>query len=459
MENQLSSVQKGESYFIKLILFFSLYGIIVLCSGCPTIQNPCAPFMDKCDDLQAVPLTDRYIIQLSDQYIKDTRDSLPEGVPFESFLESEIRAIVEVPREEEIWKFCGCGLVLMKVLDTSIGIEDRVTGAKSRLDQNGNMGIAGFDYEIPVGPFPNDPREAIKRDTILPYNIPIKNPKSNSVKVAIVDTGCQYDHNDLQNVMWENPNGEVIGNGNDEDENCFEDDFIGYDFINKNPWFNDVDGHGTHVAGIVASKIPQNDIDLKIMNLKVLELRRASLFDAVCGIQYAIDKKADIINLSWGYYSKNESPILKNVLVESHSKKIIIVTSAGNDNMNVDCCLHWPSNFTAYPDLDNVLSIAALADTDGGTNFVIADYSNFGLFSVDLSAAGTNILSAYPPNIQEALSGTSMAAPAVAGELAKIKALSNLSYQAIITELMNSKSSTFSSANLKATVTNKYINP
>ncbi|MEM6726779.1 MAG: S8 family serine peptidase [Bacteroidota bacterium] len=118
--------------------------------------------------------------------------------------------------------------------------------------------------------------------------------------VAIIDTGIDYTHPLLTNYIWTNGNEttDII----DNDGNCLVDDGRGYNLAGRdnNPFDDSESGHGTHIAGIVSNVLLPSKLDL--MNLKSHDSEGfGTLFNGVCGIYYARDKKADVINLSWGY--------------------------------------------------------------------------------------------------------------------------------------------------------------
>ena len=117
------------------------------------------------------------------------------------------------------------------------------------------------------------------------------------VTVAIVDTGIDLDHPDLVSNLWVNP-GEIAGNGIDDDGNGFIDDIHGYDFNGNDANPNDFNGHGTHVAGTVASASNSYGstgvaYDASIMAVQVLSASGSgSMFDVAAGIIYAVDNGA-----------------------------------------------------------------------------------------------------------------------------------------------------------------------
>ncbi len=238
------------------------------------------------------------------------------------------------------------------------------------------------------------------------YNASVSEP---IVTIAIVDTGFEENNTYLQNAVWENP--ELI-----DSENCFLNDSSGYDFLNANGNPVDLTGHGTGVAGVVAGGF-NSGIDLNMMNLKFFESERSTLFPAICAMYYAIDNGAQVMNLSWGFVSKESIPnILKDVLDYAAERDVLIVTSAGNRGLKIDVVKKFPANYNK----PNIMTVGAFVQV-AGSNPEIAPYSNLGLNNVDLLANG-QVETAGLLNTVEVLSGTSMAAPLVSKTAAEIRA-------------------------------------
>ncbi|MEM9541393.1 MAG: S8 family serine peptidase [Cyanobacteria bacterium P01_E01_bin.42] len=248
---------------------------------------------------------------------------------------------------------------------------------------------------------------------------------SKDVVVAVIDTGVDYNHQDLASNIWQN-SGEIAGNGIDDDGNGYVDDIYGYDFGNSDadpmddmlPFVFD-NGHGTHVAGTIGA-VGNNNLGIvgvsPNVSLMALSVRdNASSFgqsalslDAITqSIYYAVDNGANIINVSLGgsIYSQLEY----DAISYANNNEVLVVAAAGNDSSNNDLIDVYPSNYN----LPNIISVAATDHKDS-----LAHFSNFGENTVDLAAPGMNILSTFPNNEYVGMSGTSMAAPHVSGSLA-----------------------------------------
>ena len=242
------------------------------------------------------------------------------------------------------------------------------------------------------------------------------------VVVGVIDSGVDYTHPDLDDNLWFNT-GEIFGNGIDDDGNGYIDDAIGYDFINNDADPYDDEGHGTHVAGTIAAEA-NNGIgvvgvapEAKIMALKIFDANgNTNSFAAIRAIEYATMMGADITNNSWGGGPYNQA--LYDAIAAAGQAGQVFVASAGNGGAdsigdNNDLFPHYPDSY----DLDNIVSVAASNHID---QFGV--FSNYGPTSVDLLAPGVDIWSTVPGGGYQALNGTSMAAPHVAGAAALILA-------------------------------------
>ena len=237
------------------------------------------------------------------------------------------------------------------------------------------------------------------------------------VVVAVVDTGVRLDHPDLRDNLWRNPN-EVAGNGIDDDRNGFVDDMHGADVLSGGGVPNDDEGHGTHVAGIIAARAG-NGVggsgvapDARIMAVKALDARRTGTISSLAaGIRYAVRNGADVINASIN--GDDASASLREAIAEAGRAGVTIVASAGNDRRDIDLLPSYPA---ALPD-DHLLAVTA-TDDDG----LLWSLANRGANAVDLAAPGAHILSTARDGGYEYRSGTSMAAPHVAGALALLTA-------------------------------------
>jgi len=226
-----------------------------------------------------------------------------------------------------------------------------------------------------------------------------------TVMIAVIDSGIDLTHVDLQNNLWTNP-GEIAGNGIDDDSNGYIDDVNGWNFVFSSNDVWDDNGHGTLVAGVAAA-IGGNGAGIvgvcpecRIMPVKVMQASGAANYsDIAAGVLYAAQKGAKVINLSLGGYANSNT--LKNAIDTAvNTYGVVVVAGAGNDNLNQ---AFYPA---AY---DNVLAVAGTAEDDTKLNF-----SNYAAW-VDVSAPAVNIRTTALGGDWANGSGTSIASPFAAG--------------------------------------------
>ncbi len=285
-------------------------------------------------------------------------------------------------------------------------------------------------------------------------------PGKPAVKIAVIDTGVDpyygyfatgsngtvfnpaYDLtstelNDFQSGDVGIPfdyGAQIQGNSTDDNDSCLDDDFYGYDYFHKNNNPADAQGHGTHIAGTIMTGQLDSLNNIRIMPLQFGGYEIAGdtssafscdLFAGLCAINYATNNGADVINLSWGYYSNEVNAPLERELFFARAADIVVVASTGNDGVSIDSCQHWPSNFRdSFP--ENMLAVAALDSLRPDSTMGIASYSNTGTKADCLAASGTQINSARIGTVfgYVNLSGTSMAAAVISRRAAMLRYLS-----------------------------------
>lgn len=237
------------------------------------------------------------------------------------------------------------------------------------------------------------------------------------VIVAIVDTGIDYSHEDLNGNIWTNGD-EIANNGIDDDCNGYVDDVYGWNFYNNSNkvYTGSEDDHGTHGAGtIIASAdngtgiagIVQSD-NVKVMSVKALggQEGSGSTASVISAIQYAEANGASICNLSLGT-SENDRVLYQTIA----NSNMLFVVAAGNDSQNTDKQASYPASY----DLENLISVGNL-NYDGTLHYS----SNYGESTVDIAAPGSYILSTTSNNGYSYMTGTSMSAPFVSGAAALV---------------------------------------
>ena len=199
------------------------------------------------------------------------------------------------------------------------------------------------------------------------------------VVVAVIDSGVDYNHEDIAANIWVNQAESNGVTGVDDDSNGYIDDIRGWDFANNDNDPMDGAGHGTHCAGTIAA-VANNNLGIigiapmaKIMPVKGLsDSGRGSTNNLAMSVKYAADNGADILSNSWG--GQGTVQTLIDVFHYAHSLGCVCIAAAGNDNMDV---------FYSTP--ANIDSVIAVAATDH--NDIRADFSNYGS-EVDVAAPG-----------------------------------------------------------------------
>jgi subtilisin family serine protease len=223
-----------------------------------------------------------------------------------------------------------------------------------------------------------------------------------SVIVAVIDGGVDITHPDLRDHLWQNK-AEVPGNGVDDDGNGIVDDVNGASFTTHTGDVHDDTGHGTHVSGIIL----QTDPSAKIMALKAGNGHFVDVPAATAAIYYAVDHGARVINLSWAFPSGDGT--LAQALQYAHDHGVLVAAAAGNFGHSNDVIPTFPASYSS----DTLVAVAATCD--GQT---LASFSNYGKLSVTIAAPGCDIRSTVPGGGYALMTGTSMAAPEVAGAAA-----------------------------------------
>lgn len=356
---------------------------------------------------------------MEDYYLFSSSDSTTTIADIETVIGSQNIEIIEPNYYLEMFEFPQDSLFdyqwyLHNIGQMYYGI-DRIEG-----DNNDQLvmksGTAGADIGL-TDYYTNTPAEKTK------------------IVVAIIDSGVDVTHPELQGQFWKNID-EIPLNGIDDDHNGYIDDTLGFDISGDNfAFFNQVGdndptdhvGHGSHIAGIIAAKndsvgvvgVAPNSL---IMPLKVFP--NFTIAVAVEGIIYAVDNGADIISLSWG--TPFESAILKDALSYARANNVFVCIAPGNTG-NTD--VFFPAGF------DSTFVVAA-SNSDGYLTY----FTTFGPH-IDIVAPGEDILSIrgagtdlYAPSpsnepfvriigddsLYYLSDGTSMSTPVVAGAAALI---------------------------------------
>lgn len=241
-----------------------------------------------------------------------------------------------------------------------------------------------------------------------------------SVVVAVIDTGVDYTHEDLKDNIWVNTK-EIPGNGIDDDGNGYIDDVYGVDLETGRDSGMDDNGHGTHVAGIIAASNNHIGVVGLAYNVKLMPIKAgmASGFfnqsQIAKGILYAYNNGADVINMSFG---GSASTIAVQDALETAYTRCVLVAAAGNDGAPNEGLLARPTYPAALSYVMGVMSVDIRGVESGFTNYDVAAYNSV---EYEVYAPGSQILSTIPGNRYATWSGTSMAAPYVSAMAALLR--------------------------------------
>ncbi len=318
----------------------------------------------------------------------------------------------------EVWLFDSLKIGNEIIIDPNSGAPKGfgVIPPRTGNGEPSNRDKPGFDVNYPMNfgdQAPDGSQWIVNADAIA--NLPDINNPLRTPTVAVIDLGIDGSHPVFQDKLYEDTSNLPLGK-----DDCYPDDQGGVNLMNPTqPPYDDITGHGTHVAHIIQSLLPQ--VPMKIMSIQVgNDPSSATVFKVACGVEYAIRHEVDVVNISMGYLGERV-PLLDTVMTTTEAKKILFVTSSGNDKANTDFHPHWPSNLGAEAGNDHILSVASFGRSIGG-DFFISDLSNFGENTVNLAAPGENIYSAVNGGGYDYKSGTSMSAAFVSAFAAALKA-------------------------------------
>ena len=244
---------------------------------------------------------------------------------------------------------------------------------------------------------------------------------SKDTVIAVIDSGIDFTHPELKNNQWTNTNPTANG------------DLHGWDYVADNGEIKDEQGHGTAVAGIIAAE-GNNAVGISgvmwrasLMSLRVLDnTGTGEVANAVEAIDYAVTRGAQVINLSWG--TAGESLALKDAIQRAIRRNVIVVCSAGNSGNDLSVTPYYPASFN----LKGLITVGASDNFDQ-----LASWSNWGTESVSVAAPGTNIATTRMGGGYWNVSGTSAAAPVVAGIAGLMKTINRLANSQLISKALS----------------------
>lgn len=253
------------------------------------------------------------------------------------------------------------------------------------------------NWHFKVDTTPNDP--------LFPTQWGLENIKAleawetvstSNVPVAVLDTGVDCSHPDINCIGEYNAITGEEGSGRALDRN----------------------GHGTHCASVIGSYCNNDEgvcgvgSGMPILACKFLgDNGGGSLSDAIRCLIWAREKGAKVVNASWGCQRCFSNSLLSQIRKSRDAGLLVFAAAAGNNGVDNDDIPHYPSDYDLSNDgYDPIISVAAIDQAERRASF-----SNYGSKSVDVAAPGVSVMGAYPGGDYKALSGTSMAAPHIAG--------------------------------------------
>lgn len=249
---------------------------------------------------------------------------------------------------------------------------------------------------------------------------------SQKMVVAVIDTGIDYNHEDLSFNVWRNPS---VSDKND---------LVGYDFVHNDGLPFDDHAHGTHCSGVVGAVggngkgISGVNQRVSVMGVKFLSgSGEGTTADAIRAIDYAVQHGAKVLSNSWGGKGDDGNAALRESIERARAADVLFIAAAGNDSTDND---KPDPSYPAAFDNDNLIAVAATDQNDR-----LASFSNYGKRTTHLAAPGVNVYSTTPGNKYQKMSGTSMACPHVAGAAALVwSANPKLTYRQVKDILLNS---------------------
>lgn len=261
---------------------------------------------------------------------------------------------------------------------------------------------------------------SVNKSYLSPLNV-----QKEEIVVAVVDTGVDYNHEDLKANMWINQN-EIPNNNIDDDNNGYIDDVHGINTIVKDSAGNSSGNpmashaHGTHVSGTIAA-VQNNSIGIAgiAQKVKIMAIRAVpdssdeTDADVVESFLYAAKHGAKLINCSFGKNHNEGGTIVNETITHiGETYGVLTFAASGNDyRRNIDTNPKYPASF----DSDYLFTVAST--TKRGS---LSWFSNVGKISVDIAAPGSSVYSTTPNNSYGTMSGTSMATPTTVGVAAEV---------------------------------------
>jgi subtilisin family serine protease len=262
---------------------------------------------------------------------------------------SELKRVFGAPNVKVLGE-CGCSdeFRIYNIEVTVVGGEEKGKAGKERVAQT--IGQEEVEPNFYVVPELEQLNSNPPYNTLPPNFAVISSGKPAApVNIAVLDTGIDPYYQDPQVTggraplyLWENP-----APNDPDDPFCYDDDLIGWDFINNDNAPLDDHSHGTHVTSRIAEQLQNNapDVNYRFMALKMLDQAGVgTTFHASCAVAYAAKNGADVINASWGFYGERDA-ILYKTFKYAQAQGVATMNSAGNYRRDLSEVKHYPSDF------------------------------------------------------------------------------------------------------------------
>lgn len=364
-----------------------------------SVNNVVAPKSEYNEGTVLVKIKDKFSADMLGELSYTDAEALYKGSKWYTV------TLADTKTEEAVTYLTGLGSFEAVDYDYVMGVTDKET-ENPNYNQQTNLGLSN----IPYGWTQNG-----------------KHPGGNpDVIVAVIDTGVDYNHLDLRNNIWVNT-AEIAGNGKDDDGNGYIDDVYGWDFVGDDKDPMDDNGHGTHVAGIVAAENNKLGGIGVAYNCKVMVLKAGNSSgyfnnsDIAEAVQYAYMNGASVINMSFG---GSQISLAVEEALENAYNSCVLVAAAGNDGACNDLsCKACENKKVSYPAaLPYVIGVMS-TDANGKnvSSFSNYDHNPYNSIEYEVYAVGEGVGSTWPSNKYACLNGTSMAAPTVSGIAALLR--------------------------------------
>lgn len=323
------------------------------------------------ESLQTTTIDEQLILEKA---TAETKKDETVVIRFTAGLSETEKATIRASYGVVSYEKCSCGDKNLESWDLEelyegATIEERV----SSMEQDPEMEGADFNFDINISS--QVPTGVVTGTNHYQSIISQVRSQKATVSIGVLDTGIDPKYFGFQEPF--------LHNSSLDNETC-GNEFFGWNFVDNDNMPIDDNGHGTIVSYMIYEQLENTETDFEILPAKAFDADgKSTLFRIGCGLSYLIQKKVNIINMSFGW-TITPSSIIENYIMEAESK-ILMVTSAGNTGENNDTLLHFPSSYVAR----NILAVTAI--DNGAFPNLVTGLSNYGITSVDIAVNGVGL--------------------------------------------------------------------